>query len=86
MEERSIIQLKNKTNLTITGVNKIHGFNSTTFDVDTILGDLHIEGKNLAMDKLDNETKELYISGEINKLCYQEVKKNKESFLKKLIK
>lgn len=86
MEEKSIINLINKKNLTISGVKKIYGFNSLTFDIDTILGDLHISGTDLAMEKLDNLSGELHITGNIEKITYQESKKQKENFLKKLIK
>ena len=86
MEEKSMITLTNKNKLVITGVNKIHGFNSSIFDIDTILGDLHISGTNLAMEKLDKDSKDLYITGDINKIAYEEIKKPKENFFKKLIK
>lgn len=86
MNEKSVINLIDKTKLTITGVNKITSFDSKHFNIDTILGDLVITGDSLEMEKLDTDSKELFINGNVYKISYQEIKTPKENLLKKLFK
>lgn len=80
------IILKNRKALTITGVNKMHSLDPNTFDIETSLGRLKVEGSNLEMLSLDIQKGVLVIEGEVAKINYMDNIKTKESFLGKLFK
>lgn len=83
------INLVSRKELTVTGVKTIDSFDSEEFLIETNLGFLNVKGKNLILDKMDNENNELLIKGHINSLSYvssQKGKESKGSFLKKLLK
>ncbi|MBE6124141.1 MAG: sporulation protein YabP [Erysipelotrichaceae bacterium] len=85
--EQGKVFLDSRKILTISGVNKINRFDSEEFLIDTSLGFLKVKGSDLALGKLDNNTGETVIKGNINSLMYLNHKKgNKESFIKKVFK
>ena len=86
MNEKSIITLVDRSSVKVTGMNKIISMDVTHFSLDTSLGELVIYGKDLIMDKLDSDNRELFITGDIKQIAYEEIKTPKESFLKKLFK
>lgn len=85
-KEVSEIILQNRESLKITGVTKMHSLDINLFDLDTNLGRLKVEGKNMEMLNLDIEQGILLIKGYINKIYYLDVLKEKESFLGKIFK
>ena len=83
------INLISRKELSVTGVKNIDSFDNEEFLIETNLGFLNVKGKNLILDKMDNENNELSIKGHINSLSYISSQKGKESkgnFLKKLLK
>lgn len=83
------LNLISRKELSITGVKNIDSFDSEEFLIETNLGFLHIKGKDLTLDKMDNENNELLIKGHINSLSYVSSQKGKDSkgnFFKKLLK
>lgn len=83
------INLISRKELSVTGVKNIDSFDNEEFLIETNLGFLNVKGKNLILDKMDNENNELSIKGLINSLSYISSQKGKESkgnFLKKLLK
>ena len=86
MIEKSNVFLTDKEELKITGVNKINSLDKTHFNLDTTLGNLRIYGNNLEMVELDSTNKTLQIKGEIETITYMTILKNKENFIKKLLK
>ncbi len=81
------IFLSNRKELKITNVKKINTLNNLLFDVETGLGRLKIEGKDLDMISLDNDKEILLLKGKIDKIEYLDKSKNKEtSFMAKLFK
>ncbi len=85
-KEVSEIILQSRESLKITGVSKMHSLDVNLFDLDTNLGRLKVEGKNMEMLSLDIEQGVLLIKGYINKIYYLDVLKEKESFLGKIFK
>ena len=82
----SEIFLQNRESIKITGVKKMYSLDVNLFDVDTSLGRLKVEGKDMEMLSLDIEKGILLIKGYINKIYYTDVLKEKESFLGKIFK
>lgn len=86
MNEKGSILLTNKTDLKITGINKIISLDPKHFSLDTTLGVLKVMGNNLEMVELDSVNKIILIKGEIDSVSYNEIKEIKENFIKKLFK
>jgi sporulation protein YabP len=80
------INLKNRTDLHITGVKKLESLNSNEFFIDTVLGKMRISGTDLEMKNLDLEKEVLMITGKVNSMEYISKHKSEKdkSFLSKL--
>lgn len=92
MNNNSVINqdifLSNRKELKITNVKKINTLNNLLFDIETGLGRIKIEGKELDMISLDNDKGILLLKGNIDKIEYFDKSKNKKdtSFMAKLFK
>lgn len=82
------IFLSNRKELKITNVKKINTLNNLLFDIETGLGRLKIEGKELDMISLDNDKEILLLKGKIDKIEYMDKQKDKKdsSFIAKMFK
>lgn len=76
--ESQNITLKNRTELEITGVNKIESLNSEEFIIVTLLGNMIIRGTELEMKHLDIERGILWIEGKIFAMEYLDSYKPKK--------
>ena len=65
-----IITVIDRKEISLTNVNNVISFNESEFLVDTNLGKLKIDGKNLTIGKMDTEKKELIIKGNIDSIIY----------------
>ena len=87
METNQNIKIENRKSVTISGVNSVKSFDAEEFILDTKLGTLEIEGKDLVLGKMDLENGEVLIKGSIDKVEYSTKEKNKkESLVKRLFK
>lgn len=81
------LKIKNREEISISGVNKIISLNKTEFIIDTIMGNLVISGNNLEMVSLDCDKGLLSILGQVSNITYEKSVKTKEkSFLAKVFK
>lgn len=64
--------LENRRSLTATGVSNVDSFDEETIVATTDLGDLTVRGSKLHIDKLNIETGELTLDGEITSMTYTE--------------
>lgn len=64
--------LENRKSLTATGVSNVDSFDEQTVVAYTDMGELVIKGKDLQINKLNVETGELTISGEVSSMQYAE--------------
>lgn len=64
--------LENRRTLTATGVSNVDSFDEQTVVARTDLGDLVIHGEKLHIDKLNIESGELTLDGEISSMTYAE--------------
>lgn len=83
--KEQLIVLSNKTNLSVSGTNKIISLKPDLIQLSTVYGDLIIVGNDLELIKLDNSSTRCEISGNINELKYVQ-SKNKESVFRKIFK
>lgn len=82
----SMITLTDKKELSMTGCKKINAFNDKEFLIETVLGNLKVNGNNLEMGQFEIDKGLLIIKGEISALSYQEYKPKVEGFFKKIFK
>ena len=85
----SNVTIKDRKSIEISGIKQIDSFDNQEFLLDTVVGYLHIKGKNLTLGKMDNDNKEVVINGSIDSINYVESMlkgTGKEKFMKKLFK
>ena len=81
------IVLENRKKLEMTGIKEVGDFNEEKITAFSTLGIIIIKGMGLHIEKFNNKTKELNITGNIVELRYSENNRNKnKSFLNRLFK
>lgn len=79
--------LKNRKNLSITGVLDVDNFDEETVTTYTDQGELTIKGENLHISKINLDTGDITLDGTITALIYSDnIKLNKQNFLSRLFK
>lgn len=84
--QKSCMQLEDRKKLSLTGVVEVMSFNDEKIILNTVLGKLKIDGRNLKMNKLDVKNGDVIIDGHVESMIYcgkVKVKRRKLS-LKKL--
>ena len=86
----SVIQnivLENRKKLSLSGIRDVLSFDDQIIILDTELGVLTIKGRDLRINKLSIDTKEVKILGEVNSIIYSDKQeKTNESILGRLFK
>ena len=67
-----IINVNERKNILITGLNKIENFDSEEFLLNTTLGLILIKGQNLEIVKLDTKAGNVSIKGQIDLISYMD--------------
>lgn len=80
------ITLKDRSKLTVSGIEHIYSFNDKKVEVRTSAGEMVIEGEKLDMNKLSLDDNIISIEGTINSIVYSKERKPQESFIKRLFK
>jgi sporulation protein YabP len=76
--------MENRRRLTITGVMDIDSFDENTVIVFTDLGELTIKGASLHINRIDVETGDLLMEGDVEQLYYTDNHPRKGSLFSKL--
>jgi sporulation protein YabP len=74
-QEHSVI-MSNRRKMSLTGVTEVVGFSDTLVELKTCMGGLIIKGKGLTINKLNTDTGELDVNGEITSIQYTASKKD----------
>ena len=82
------IKLFDRKILEISGIIKIGTFSSTSFLIDSSLGEIEVKGKDLELVRLDTEDGNVKIRGLVNSINYYDknIKNKDEGILAKLFK
>ncbi len=72
------VTLQGRAKITVTGVSDVDSFDEHTVVLYTSLGILTIKGNDLHMNKLNVETGDLSIEGEIDGMAYAQQKTGKQ--------
>jgi len=89
-EEKKLIKkqhniiMEGRRNLTVSGVMDIDSFDEETVIVFTEMGELTIRGVNLHINKIDVDTGDLLMEGEVDSLTYSDEKPQKGGFFTRL--
>ncbi len=91
MEEKQIkkkenLILENRRRLTITGISDVESFTTEKIIFVTESGGLTVVGKDMKVKKLSAENGDAIVEGEINGCLYTEGRKDKDGFLKRVLK
>lgn len=78
------IILENRKALTATGVSNVDSFDEQTIVAYTDLGELVIKGRNLHINKLNIETGELTLNGDITSMSYSDNQPSNTGFFSKM--
>ncbi len=78
------LTLSNRNFLTIDGIEKLISIKPNLVQLNSSFGAIIIEGKNLELIDLNNESKVIKLKGEIDAIKYTESKNN--NFLRKIFK
>jgi len=81
---RHSIIMENRRQLTITGVADIDSFDENVVVVFTDEGELTIKGSGLHINRIDVDSGDLLMAGEIEAMIYSENQPRKGGFLAKL--
>lgn len=62
--------LKSRAHLDLDGVSEVLSFDDNTVELETVMGEMSIEGENLRVSSLDTEKGVVIIDGKINSIFY----------------
>lgn len=91
-EEKRTVQLphqvimQDRRALTVSGVSDVDSFDEATVVVYTDMGELTVKGENLQIHRLNVETGELTMEGNIDSLTYSEMQNHSGGFFSRLFK
>ena len=80
------LTLKNRKQLEISGIKEVVSYNESKIIVQTTLGTLNIDGKNLNIKKLNLEQTNINIEGNINNLQYSNKSPHHKNILQRIFK
>ena len=85
MENHSV-QIDNREKMTITDIREIDSFDEQSIIVFTDVGELSIRGENLHINKIDVDSGEMTVDGEIYSLGYADDQPQKGGFFSRIFK
>lgn len=78
------IIMESRKNLTITGVMDVDSFDEQTVVLFTEEGELTVKGTNLHINKIDVDTGDLLMEGQVDSISYSDNQPQKGGFFSKL--
>ena len=92
MEEKQVkskrgnLILENRQKLTVSGISDVESFDEAKIILVTNEGYLTVTGNGMRIKKLSAESGDAIVEGQINGCVYNDGRKEKESFLKRVLK
>lgn len=74
LTENQTVILENRKSLIIDGVSNIESFTDNYMELNSSMGVITVEGRELKIEALDQQTGKIYIVGEISGFFYSELK------------
>lgn len=83
--KKSRVELVDRREMTITGVEKLHSFNEKEFLLDTVLGTMTVRGSGMMLGRMDTDNGQLNIKGTIDSMSYTKARVDRDEPLWKKI-
>ncbi|MGN0162221.1 MAG: YabP/YqfC family sporulation protein [Candidatus Ornithomonoglobus sp.] len=74
VQAKHTLMLEDRSKMTLSGVKEVTAFSDTSVTLKTMLGLLLIQGKGLNISRLNTDTGDLNVNGEINIMRYSKDK------------
>lgn len=71
------VQINDRNSIKMTGVQEVGNFSENVLDIITTMGTIILKGSSLNITKLDTDSGELLVSGEITSMQYTKTKQKK---------
>lgn len=84
--QNHIFHMENRKKLDITGVIKVMNFNEEQINLNTVMGQMIIKGRDMKINKLNVDNGDMCIEGEVVSINYVNKSADGESIFKKLFK
>lgn len=84
--QNHIFHMENRQKLDITGVVKVLNFNEDQINLNTVMGQMIIKGREMKINKLNVDSGDMCIEGEVVSINYVNKSVDGESIFKKLFK
>ena len=68
--QQHMVTMENRQRMTLTGVSDVTSFSETAVELKTSMGAMTIKGRGLSISKLNTDSGELNVNGEISMLQY----------------
>lgn len=78
------VEIHDRSHMIITGVNDVCGFTEEVIKLKTLMGEMIVKGTGLSVSKIDTETGNVEVNGNIDSLQYSRIKS--KSLLASLLK
>lgn len=82
IDNKQNLVLENRKKLTIDGIINVNCFNDDYLELSSKLGIIGVEGENLKIEELIQESGKIYITGNISGIFYKEPRNNTGFFNK----
>ena len=86
---KHLVNIENRAKISISGVMDVSSFDEENISAETTMGYLAVKGSNLHISKLNIDSGDLFIEGDIDSVVYTDLKSgknNKSSFFSKMFK
>ena len=64
------ISIRSRSHMEVSGVSNVISFDEETVCLETVMGDMMIEGEEIKVSTLDTEKQKIILNGKINALYY----------------
>lgn len=71
-EIKGVVTIKDRSEITVNGVENIIGFDEGYVVISTTLGEVNVEGEELKIEDLSKERGEILIKGKVNAFYYKD--------------
>ena len=82
---RHMLLMEDRAKINLSGVREVSAFSDTAVSLKTECGELMIQGRGITISRLNTDTGEMYVNGEVSMLKYSK-EKSKGSRLEGLFK
>ena len=80
IDKKQTLLLEDRKNLVIDGIINVESFDNDFLELSSNLGRIEVEGQNLKIEELRQDTGKIHITGDVSGVFYKETKSPKKMF------